>query len=137
MVTLLEWQAATDPTVFENINNHKRITKFFLADNLRRIEQQMIKQYANKREGPTKENVHRIQDLIAATLENFEIVDMSVKTTKDIDNGIEMPVEEAKHKKAKDGKGEFCFKCGLQKIDTQIVEKKDEFIRVCKECLGV
>jgi len=137
MVTLQEWQLADDNTVFEEKTSRRRIIKVLLKDNLHRVEKQMMQDYAMNGELPTKENVNRIQDLIASTLENFEIVDISLKTTKDIDEGVAMPVDEAKHKKAKDGLGEFCYKCGLQKQDTQIVEKQDEFIIVCKECLGV
>lgn len=134
MVTLAEWNAATDFTVFENIDNHKRITKYFLKDNLARIEKQMIKQYADKGEGPTKENVHRIQDLIAATLENFEVVDIRVKETE---RGVPVDEKAAGHIPSEDKKGEFCYKCGLQKEDTKVVQKGESFIRMCKECLGV
>ena len=33
--------------------------------------------------------------------------------------------------------GEFCYKCGLQKEDTQVVDRGDSIIRMCKECLGL
>lgn len=134
MVTLKEWQAALDTTVFENINNHKRITKYFLKDNLARIEKQMIQQYADKGEGPTKENVHRIQDLIAATLENFEVVDF---TKKETERGVPIEDKPHGHLPSQDKKGEYCYKCGLQKEDTQVVAKGEGFIRICKECLGL
>ena len=134
MVSLKEWQAAHDTTVFENINNHKRITKYFLKENLKNIETQMIKQYAAKDEGPTTENVHRIQDLIAATLENFEVVDI---TKKETERGVPIDDKAHGHIPSEDKKGEFCFKCGLQKEDTKVVAKGEGFIRVCKECLGL
>lgn len=137
MVTLTEWNNANDYTVFENKDNNRKIIKVLLRDNLRKIEQYMMQQYAMKGELPTVENVTRIRDVIASTLENFEIVDTTIKKEKEIDQGIEMPITEAKHKKAKDGLGEFCYKCGLQKQDTQVVEKQGEFIRVCKECLVI
>lgn len=133
MVTLTEWNLATDFTVFENVDNHKRITKFFLKQNLANIEKQMIKQYANQGQGPTKENVHRIQDLIAATLENFEVVDL---TKKETERGVSIDDKAHGHLPSQDKKGEYCYKCGLQKEDTQVVAKDDGFIRMCKECLG-
>lgn len=134
MVTQAEWLAANDYTVFENIDNHKRITKFFLKQNLANVEKHMIKQYAEKGEGPTRENVHRIQDLIAATLENFEIIDITKKATE---RGVPIEDKAHGHLPSRDKKGEFCYKCGLQKENTQVVEKEGEFIRMCKECLGV
>ena len=135
MVTYQEWLNANEFTVFENIDNHKRITKYFLKDNLARIEKHMMQQYADKGEGPTTENVHRIQDLIAATLENFEIVD--IKTVKQIYEGIPIAENAAIHVKSTSNKGDYCYKCGLQKQDTKIVHKGDRVIRMCKECLGI
>lgn len=135
MVTLQEWMQADDFTVFENIDNHKRITKFFLKQNLSNVEKTMIQQYASKGEGPTRENVHRIQDLIAATLENFEIVE--IKKIKQTDEGVPIEDKAHGHLPSQDNKGKFCFKCGLQKENTQVVEKEGEFIRMCKECLGI
>lgn len=100
-----------------------------------KVQQIMINQYAQKGEGPTLENVTRIKDVIASTLENFEIVD--IKNTREVDEGI--PIDDKAHKpiKSKEGKGEFCYKCGLQKEDTQVVEKQGSVIRMCKECLVV
>lgn len=135
MVTLQEWLKADNFTVFENKDNHKRITKFFLKENLRTIEQYMIKQYAAKGEGPTAENVHRIQDLIAATLENFEIID--IKTTKETEDGVEIADKPHNPIKSKSNMGGFCYKCGLQKEELEIVEKEGLAIKMCKECLGV
>ena len=76
MVNLLEWKFAHDYTVFENKDNHKRIIKVFLKENISKIEKKMMDDYASKGELPTSENVHRIQDLVASILENFEIVDI-------------------------------------------------------------
>ena len=135
MVTYQEWMQANEFTVFENIDNHKRITKFFLKQNLAQIEKYMMKQYAANGEGPTRENVHRIQELIASTLENFEIVD--IKKVKQTDEGIPIAENAARHVKSTSNKGDYCYKCGLQKEDTQIVHKEDRVIIMCKECLGV
>jgi len=135
LVTQQEWLNANEFTVFENIDNHRRITKFFLKQNLANVEKTMMQQYASKGEGPTKENVHRIQDLIAATLENFEIVD--IKKQREIDRGVSIPKKEARHVESTSNRGDYCYKCGLQKEDTQIVHKGDRVIRMCKECLGI
>lgn len=135
MVTLTEWMQADNYTVFENKDNKKRIIKTLLKENLRQIEKHMIQQYAAKGEGPTTENVHRIQDLIASVLENFEIID--IRTTKETEDGVSIPEKPHGHLPSNDKKGEFCYKCGLQKLDTQIVEKEGSIIRMCKECLAI
>lgn len=134
MVTLLEWQLANDYTVFENKDNKKRIIKVLLKENLRAIETKMIQDYAKQGELPTKENVTRIQDLIASILENFEVVDI---TKKETEKGVPVDEKAAGHIPSQNKKGEFCYKCGLQKEDTKVVAKGDGFIRMCKECLGV
>ncbi len=134
MVTFIEWQLANDYTVFENKDNHKRIIKVLLKENLRAIETKMIQDYANKGELPTKENVARIQDLVASILENFEIVDT---TKKETERGVSIEDKAHGHLPSQDKKGEYCYKCGLQKEDTQVVAKGDGFIRMCKECLGI
>lgn len=135
MVTKKEWLEADDYAVFENKNNHRRIIKTLLKENLRNVEKTMIEQYAVKGQGPTTENIHRIQDLIESTLENFEIVE-----TKHIAKAIPTLAIEDKahmHIQESDGKGEYCYNCGYKKQDTQIVQKEDKVIRICRECLGV
>lgn len=94
----------------------------------------MILQYSQKSELPTIENITRMKDLIASTLENFEIVEINTK--KESEKGI--PLDEIPHTQipSRDHKGEFCYKCGLQKEYTQIINKGEKIIRMCKECLG-
>ena len=134
MVSLKEWLDAPDNTMFEEKNTKNRISKANLKTNLAQVEKKMMYDYAMNGELPTTENVHRIQDLIAATLENFEIVDI---TKKETERGVSIEDKPHGHIPSKDKKGEFCYKCGLQKEDTQIVEKEGSVIRMCKECLGI
>jgi len=134
MVTLLEWKLAPDSTVFEEKKTHNRINKVQLRSNLHQIEKKMMYDYAMKKELPNKENVQRIQDLIASILENFDVVDI---TKKETEKGVPVPEKAHGHLPSKDKKGEYCYKCGLQKENTQVVADKDSLVRMCKECLGI
>lgn len=134
MVNLQEWQAASDSIIFEEKNTKNRISKANLRTNLFQIERKMMYDYGMKGELPTKENVQRIKDLIESILENFEVVDF---TKKETEKGVPIPEKPHGHLPSSNNKGQYCYKCGLQKEDTQIIEKGDSIIRMCKECLGL
>ena len=127
MVTLEEYRDAPENAIFTHKENKfgqpKSTFRFKLDQAFFQIRQIQIQR------GDTPEDsecLKEVGEIIAATLEHFDI-DMP----KILDD------RPPKKHKSKDGKGQFCHRCGLQKENCKIVEEGEKVIRVCAECIGI
>lgn len=133
MVTLKEYQDAPDTAIFVHKENKFPQAKTIMRFKLNQISFSFAKGIAEAGGDPNdQENLRELQALLAETLEHFEIQEVKI-----IEEGTSAHFIKPKKHKSKDGKGKFCYRCGLQKENTSIVEEGDKVLRVCKECLGI
>lgn len=133
MVTLKEYQEAPDTAIFVHKDSKFGQAKTIMRFKLNQISFAFAKGITKAGGDPNaQENLRELQALLAETLEHFEIQELKI-----VEEGTPAHFIKPKKHKSKDGKGKFCYKCGLQKLNTSIVEEGDKVLRVCQECLGI
>lgn len=125
MVTLKEYQEASDDTLFVHKDNGFRQNKVIMRFKINQIADAYVKGVIAHKQDPREiQYAKELQEILKETLEHFDMI-------------IPKILEEPKRLKSRDGKGEFCHSCGLQKENTRLVEEGDMMKRKCMECLGI